>query len=137
MFHFYFYNTLIKQNKPKDYQMKNFTKNTIATLALVLLTQTLSAGYTTKSTETLDVTKFSSVWQELNKSDKTNQEHLTSYMNNLLDSTVKIAYQECTPSIDVTKFSSLWQEIKVNDNEAIHLSSALNTVVDEVVCTVS
>jgi hypothetical protein len=117
--------------------MKNFTKNTIATLALVLLTQTLSAGYSTKSVETLDVAKFSAVWQELNKDDRTNQKHLISYMDNLLDNTLKIAYEECTPSIDVTKFSSLWQEIKTNNNDAIHLSTALNTVVDEVVCTVS
>jgi hypothetical protein len=115
--------------------MKNFTKNTIATLALVLLTQTLSASYSTKNSGTLDVTKFSSVWQELNKNDNTNQEHLTSYIENILDSSIKVAYEECTPSIDITKFSSLWQEIKLNDNQAIHLSSALNTVVDEVVCT--
>jgi hypothetical protein len=117
--------------------MKNFTKNTIATLALVLLTQTLSAGYTTKSSNTLDITKFSSVWQELNKNDKVNQEHLSSYINNLLATSLTIAYEECTPSIDVTKFSSLWQEVKTNNNEAIHLSNALNTIVDEVVCTVS
>lgn len=117
--------------------MKNFTKNTIATLALVLLTQTLSANYSTKSSETLDVTKFSAVWQELNKNDKTNQEHLSSYMNTILDNSVKVAYQECTPSIDVTKFSSLWQEVKINNNNAMHLSTALNTVLDEVICTVS
>jgi hypothetical protein len=117
--------------------MKNFTKNTIATLALVLLTQTLSAGYSTKNVETLDVTKFSSVWQELNKNDKTNQEHLSSYMNNLLNSSVKVAYEECTPSINVTKFSSLWQEINVNNNKEMHLTKALDRVVTDVVCTIA
>lgn len=117
--------------------MKNFTKATITTLALIISTQSISAEYTVDNFQTLDVTKFSSVWHEVNKNDRENKAHLVSYMNKLLDNTQKVAYEECTPSIDATKFSSLWQEINVNNNDAIHLSNALNTTLDDVVCTVS
>jgi hypothetical protein len=117
--------------------MKNFTTKTITTLALILLTQTLSASYSINDAERLDIANFSSVWQELNKNNKTDQEHLISYMNNLLDNSVKIAYEECTPSIDVAKFSSLWQEVNTNNNDAIHLTQALDTTVSDIVCVIS
>ncbi|CAA6827368.1 MAG: Unknown protein [uncultured Sulfurovum sp.] len=117
--------------------MKNFRKTTIATLALIALSQTISANYTINNFETLDVTKFSSVWQELNKNNKRDQAHLSSYMNKLLDNSQKVAYEECTPSIDVNRFSSLWQEVKVNNNNAVHLSTAFNSTATEVICTVS
>jgi hypothetical protein len=107
--------------------MKTFTTKTLTTLALVAFTQTLSAN-------TLDIKKFSSVWQELNKDDKVHQEHLSAYMGSLLDDSRLVAYEECTPVINITKFTSLWNEINTNNNHATHLTQAMNHVVDEQVC---
>lgn len=117
--------------------MKTFPKKTLVALTIVLFTQTLSAEYSQDASKALDVTKFSSVWQELNRDSKVNQSHLENYVEKVLENTTQVAYQECTPSIDAKKFSSLWQEIKTNNNDAKHLANALNTTVDEVICTVS
>ncbi|CAA6803535.1 MAG: Unknown protein [uncultured Sulfurovum sp.] len=84
--------------------MKNFTRNAIATLSLVLLTQTISAGYT-KNSETLDVKKFSSVWQELHRGEQVNKKTLTSSIENLLES----------ETLDIEKFSSVWHQLNRNE----------------------
>ncbi len=89
---------------------------------------------------TLDVTKFSSVWQNLHADSTEGKEHLSKYMETLLENasesyTCSSTPLVCNPSIDIDKFSTLWNEIKVNDNHSTHLISALNSIVDSKTCT--
>lgn len=90
---------------------------------------------------TLDVAKFSAVWQNLNTNSSEGTAHLSRYLETLLDNASDSL--ACTPtpllcdaSIDVTKFSTLWNEVKVNNNNAPHLNAALDSLVDSTVCSI-
>lgn len=122
--------------------MTNFTKNTLATLALVLSAQTLTAGYTPLQHETLDVAEFSTTWNELYRADNRTHSELTATMTELLEqetldveafaSTSKALYQKETPSPSelTTKMSTLLEhsvatvdESCIESTELVKLSS--------------
>jgi len=107
--------------------MTNFRKNTIATLAVVLFSQSLFASYTPSTTETLDVTAFSSVWSELYKHDEHNKEDLQETLSSLLEN----------ETLDVTKFSSVWNDLYRNEQRNKEdLKITISNLLENTVATV-
>jgi hypothetical protein len=109
------------------------TKKTIATFATLMLAQPLMAIYSVDSTDcyaptnvkaqTINVSKFNNVWQELNKNNKDSQVHLQTYIDSALDNS--------KGTLDVAKFSSVWQKLNVNSSVGTaHLSQYMNTLLD-------
>lgn len=107
--------------------MTNFRRNTIATLAVLLLTQSLVASYTPKASETLDIAEFSSVWNELYKNDQRDKEELKVTMSNLLEN----------ETLDVAKFSSVWNDLYRNDtSNKEDLKVSISNLLENTVATV-
>lgn len=114
--------------------MKNtMTVKTLTALSIMMLTQPLMAIYSVDSTDcytptnvkaqTLNVSKFNNVWQELNKNNKASQAHLESYIQTALD--------DNTGTLDVAKFSSVWQKLNTDSSVGqAHLSKYVGTLLD-------
>ena len=111
------------------------TKKTIAALATFMLAQPLMAIYSVDTndcyapvnvkSETINVSKFTSVWQKLHKDNtKTDtQAHLQTYINSALDNS--------KGTLDVAKFSSVWQNLNANSSVGkAHLSQYMGTLLD-------
>ncbi|CAA6804900.1 MAG: Unknown protein [uncultured Sulfurovum sp.] len=109
------------------------TVKTLTALSIMMLTQPLMAIYSVDSTDcytptnvkaqTLNVSKFNNVWQELNKNNKASQAHLESYIQTALD--------DNTGTLDVAKFSSVWQKLNTDSSVGqAHLSKYVGTLLD-------
>jgi hypothetical protein len=112
----------------------NTTLKTLAALTTIALTQPLMAIYSVDSTDcyaptnvktnTINVSKFTNVWQELHRDNaKTDaQVHLQTFINSALDN--------IKGKLDVAKFSSVWQNVNANSEGTAHLSQYMGTLLD-------
>ncbi|CAA6820948.1 MAG: Unknown protein, partial [uncultured Sulfurovum sp.] len=109
------------------------TLKTVAALTTIMLTQPLMAIYSVDATdcytptnvksETLNVSKFTNVWQELNKNNKESQAHLEKFIESALDNS--------KGTLDVAKFSSVWQKLNTNSSVGkAHLSQYMGSLLD-------
>jgi hypothetical protein len=111
----------------------NMTLKTVAALTTIMLTQPLMAIYSVDSSDcyaptnvkakTINVSKFTNVWQELNKNNTEAQTHLKAYIDSTLDNS--------KGTLDVAKFSSVWQNLNFNSSVGqAHLSEYMGTLLD-------
>ncbi|CAA6805643.1 MAG: Unknown protein [uncultured Sulfurovum sp.] len=108
-------------------------KTVVATVTTILLAQPLMAIYpvdsndcyapTNVNSKTINVPKFTHVWQKLHRDSSQDQPHLQMYINEALDNSGGM--------LDVQKFSSVWQ--KLNTNGAVgkeHLTQYIEVLLE-------